>query len=70
MSRDDEDEGHVFSDVKIVHQTDRAIKVKLDDEREIWVPKSVIHDNSEIWKVEEEGDLMVKRWWAEKEGHA
>lgn len=37
----------------------------------IWIPKKVIHDDSEVWETDqEEGTLMVKFWWAEKEGHA
>jgi hypothetical protein len=34
----------------------------------IWVPKSVIHDDSEVWKPFTNGNLIVSRWWAEKRG--
>jgi hypothetical protein len=70
VSREEDDEGYVFEDCEIIHQTDRALKVRLDDGTEIWVPKSVVHDNSEIWKAEEKGDLTVKHWWARSSGYA
>ncbi|MBT5274982.1 hypothetical protein HOL82_03520 [Candidatus Woesearchaeota archaeon] len=36
-----------------------------------WVPLSVIHEDSEVWQADQEpGDLLVKEWWAEREGHA
>jgi hypothetical protein len=47
--------------------TPKAILV-LIDEREVWVPKSVIHDDSEVYTKNTEGDLIIERWWAEKEG--
>lgn len=45
-----------------------AILCKQGD-KTFWVPKSVIHDDSEIWdKVGQEGKLIVQAWFAEKEG--
>lgn len=32
------------------------------------VPKSVIHDDSEVWKKGQEGKLVVQLWFAVKEG--
>lgn len=55
----------------IVQQsTDKALLVKLDAEDEPrWVPKSCIHDNSEVFEEKSEpGDLIVLEWWADKEG--
>lgn len=39
-------------------------------EGEVWVPKSVIHDDSEVFDSTDNatGELVVKEWWAEKEG--
>lgn len=36
--------------------------------RERWVPKSVIHDDSEVWKAGQSGKLVVLHWWADKNG--
>lgn len=37
-----------------------------DLDEETWVPKSVIHDDSEVWQTKQEGDLIVHAWWARK----
>jgi len=37
----------------------------------VWVPKSVIDDESEVFSAKEDensGTLVVQRWFAEKEG--
>lgn len=49
-----------------------AILVCINGEDEdIWIPKSVVHDNSDVYdSVGQRGDVVVKHWWAEKEGHA
>jgi hypothetical protein len=33
-----------------------------------WLPKSILHDDSEVYKMGDSGKLIVKQWWAEKEG--
>jgi hypothetical protein len=49
--------------------TDKAVLVwLLDDGEEIWVPKSVIHEDSEVHDTGDAGDLIVQRWWAEANG--
>ena len=51
-------------------ETDRAILVEIEGE-EAWVPRSIIHDDSEVYSKEHgEGTLVVPRWWAEKRGLA
>ena len=34
----------------------------------VWVPKSQIHDDSEVYKVGTSGTLIVSDWWAEQAG--
>lgn len=50
--------------------TDKALLVVLEDEekREVWVPKSQIHDNSEVYTAKGEGDLVVTVWYAKQGG--
>lgn len=50
--------------------SDKALLVYIEKlGSEVWVPKSVIHDGSEVYEGGDgEGDLVVKSWWAEKEG--
>jgi hypothetical protein len=49
-------------------ETDKAILVEIDGE-DRWIPKSVVHDDSEVYDENEhnEGTLALKAWFAEKE---
>ena len=63
-----------------IRETERAILVELatkghkdafgfvTDTRELWFPKACVHDDSEVYKAKTDGKLIVKRWFAEKEG--
>jgi hypothetical protein len=54
---------------KVVRATEKALLVLLDGEEEAWVPKSVIHDDSEVYSEKaNEGDLIVAGWWAKNNG--
>lgn len=57
---------------ELVNETTLAILVKTEaEDEEFWVPKSVISDDSEVYSTKSgEGDLIVHRWWAVKNGHA
>ena len=65
---------HEVEDVLCINETDRAILVELcsDGSREVWVPKSVIDDDSEVFDSTPSGrgpgTLVVRSWFAEKEG--
>lgn len=34
----------------------------------VWIPKSVIHDDSEVYGMADEGELVVHEWFAVKQG--
>jgi len=52
----------------VMAQTDRFLKIRVRDlNRVIQVPKRVVHDDSEVWELGHEGNLIVFRWWAEDE---
>jgi hypothetical protein len=58
---------------KVLRTTDKALLIALeaddDPSQNFWIPKSVIHDDSEVYSEKaNEGDLIVKTWWAEKNG--
>lgn len=61
-----------LGDATILRTTDKAMLVELEDiGGELWVPLSVVHDDSECYvdRVgEHDGELVVADWWAEKEG--
>jgi hypothetical protein len=53
--------------------TEKALRVQLESEDEPrWIPRSQVHDDSEVYddKDNATGDLVVTRWFAEKEGLA
>ncbi len=67
---DGDGDGVEFEGSLCTGETPKALFVKLDDGRVITVPKSVIHDDSEVF---DEGDnrfgkLVIKQWFADKEG--
>lgn len=61
-----------LGDGKIIRQTEKAVLALIKD-KEIWIPISCIHDDSEAYSTDadhSEGTIVVKQWWAEKNGHA
>jgi hypothetical protein len=72
MRNDAGSEPCTLGDGKIIRETDKAVLARIKD-KEIWIPKSCIHDDSEAFSSAEdqnEGTIVVKQWWAEKNGHA
>lgn len=60
-----------FEDVEVVKETERAFLVRLANGDEAWVPKSVIHDDSEVFEAEGDGasgTLVLPEWFVEKNG--
>lgn len=57
-----------FADVKVIAETEMAILVDFDDDVQHWVPRSQIHEDSEVQSKGDEGDLDVTAWWADKTG--
>lgn len=59
----------VISDSKCVHETEKAILVSaLMFDEDMWIPKSVLSNDSEVYKKGTTGDCIVSGWFAEKEG--
>jgi hypothetical protein len=59
-----------LGDGKVVAHTEKALRVELASGDTFWLPRSVLHDDSELYDEGEhkEGKLVVKAWWADKEG--
>lgn len=70
MSRDEEDSGHEYeTEVTCVEETPKALKLRRnDDGNTFFVPKSVVHEDSDVYEQGTDGKLIVKSWFAEKEG--
>lgn len=60
-----EDYVELYAEVKV--ETRMAILCDFGD-KEVWIPKSQIHDNSEVWKKGQKGEVMVAIWLAEELG--
>jgi len=47
-----------------IEEREKAILV-IESEmgNQFWIPKSVIGDDSEVWKLDQIGDVVVKEWW-------
>lgn len=56
-------------DVKALRETEKALLVEIEGE-EFWLPKSQIDDDSEVYKEDTEGTLVIPMWLAEKMGLA
>ena len=53
---------------EIIGETDKALKLLLDEGEEIWVPRSVVCDADDYALGDQELTISVARWFAEKEG--
>lgn len=60
---------------RVDRSSEKALRVMLEPSsllgaKAVWVPKSVIHSESEIYDAltNARGELVVKRWFARKEG--
>lgn len=62
--------GFYLGEGQLLKATEMAILVEVEGD-EIWIPKSQIHDDSDVWDdVHDgtEGAVFVSLWWAEKQG--
>lgn len=61
-----------YGNVTVIRETDKAILVHFTEDSyadDLWIPKSVIDDDSEVWNEKNgTGELIVAGWWAEKQG--
>ena len=67
---DDGDEGVEFQEeVRCIAETDRAICcVAVAGGPKVWVPQTCVHDESEVYGRGHVGKLIVKQWFAKKQG--
>jgi hypothetical protein len=56
-----------LEDVTVEAETDLALLCNVDDKKR-WIPKSVVHEDSEVQSEGDTGTILIMRWFAEKEG--
>ena len=62
-----------FHDVTVLGESDKGCSDSgalccLIEGEEVWIPKSQIHEDSEVYKEGTEGTLVITEWIAEKKG--
>lgn len=63
------EETHTIEKAEAIGETEASLKVKAPDfATPQWVPKSQIHDDSEVYKSGTSGKLVVTQWLAEQRG--
>lgn len=56
-----------FNGVVSIHETPNAVLCLIEGE-EHWIPKSHIHDDSEVWRKGQRGELFISEWLALQKG--
>jgi len=65
---DVDDEPVRIRDVSSVGETEHAVLCRIPGRRsELWIPKSQIHDDSDVYADDQTGTLVITAWLAEKE---
>ena len=57
-----------IEDCEVIHDTGKALLVRIGGEVEKWVPQACVDDDSEIWKKGDKGDLVINASFGEREG--
>lgn len=56
----------VLSDAVCLRESERAIYVRALDTC-FWVPNSVVHDDSEVYRASDTGKLVLMEWWVRQQ---
>jgi hypothetical protein len=56
-----------IQNVTVSKETEAALLVNIEGE-EMWIPKSQIDDDSEVYKKDTEGTLVITEWIAKQKG--
>lgn len=67
--RRDDREPVTLPGVRCIRETAHAILCVIDG-RDVWIPQSQVHDNSEVFEQGHEGKLVITAWCAEQKGLA
>ncbi len=64
-------DGVLIGFARCVHETPGALRIDLgtaDEPQLIWVPKSQVHEHSDVNEQHDEGELWITPWMARKLG--
>jgi hypothetical protein len=51
---------------RAIRDSGKALLCKIEEDVEVWIPKSQIDDDSEVYEEGHEGTLVIPLWLAEK----
>lgn len=57
-------------EAKAIRASGKALLCVIEDDVEVWIPQSQIHDDSEVYGEGHEGTLVITQWIAKKKGLA
>ena len=57
-----------LEDMSVEAETDLALPCNIIDDKKHWIPRSVVHEDSEVSSEGDTGTIVLQRWFAEKEG--
>lgn len=55
-------------DCTVERESESAILVRISGVATVWIPKSQIHDDSEVYESGTEGTLVIPEWLAVEKG--
>lgn len=61
------DEVVTLNGVACIRGTEAALLCRIDG-KEVWIPRSHVDDDSEVWEPGQEGDLVISEWIATQKG--
>ena len=53
--------------MRVIHDSGEAILVNVEG-TEVWIPKSLVDEDSEVYEADTEGELVIPEWLAIKKG--
>jgi hypothetical protein len=65
--RDDDATKTIEITEPVKRETEKALLVEIGGE-ELWIPKSQIHDDSEVYREGDTGKLVITEWIAREKG--
>jgi len=69
MLRNPSSDAVYFDGCTVEAETAKAVLVVIPDlNKKVWIPKSQVHEDSEVEEKGDEGALAITAWFAEKEG--
>jgi len=60
--------GFEVGQAECLRDSGKALLCRIDGVGEEWIPQSQIHDDSEVYGDGDAGALVVRTWFAEKQG--